>query len=44
VLLGPPVLKRFLLLLLGYALFASKTVNLMWLLALQNLDELGEWS
>jgi len=39
--------KAFLLLLLGYTLFASKnikTINLMWLLALQDLDELGEWS
>jgi len=36
-----------LLLLLGYTLFAgknNKTINLLWLLAIRNLDELGEWS
>jgi hypothetical protein len=39
--------KAFLLLLFGYTLFAgkiNKTVNLVWLLALHDLDELGEWS
>ena len=39
--------KAFLLLLLGYTLFAgknSKIVNLLWLYVLQDLDELGEWS
>jgi hypothetical protein len=39
--------KAFLLLLLGYTLFAgknSKTVNLLWLLAIRNFDELGDWS
>jgi len=39
--------KAFLLFLLGYTLFTgknSKTINLLWLLAIQNLDELGEWS
>ncbi|RHN49885.1 putative protein-serine/threonine phosphatase [Medicago truncatula] len=43
----PACVKAFLLLLLGYTLFAgknSKTINLLWLLAIQNLDELGEWS
>jgi hypothetical protein len=40
-------LKAFLLLILGYTLFAgknNKTVNLIWLLALQDLDMLGDWS
>jgi len=35
------------LLILGYTLFAgknSKTINLLWLLALQDLDSLGDWS
>jgi len=39
--------KAFLFLLLGYTLFAgknSKIVNLLWLLALQDLDELSDWS
>jgi hypothetical protein len=43
----PACVKAFLLLLLSYTLFARKnsnTVNLLWLLAIQNLDELGEWS
>jgi hypothetical protein len=43
----PACVKAFLLLLLGYTLFAgknSKTINLLWLLAIRNLDELGEWS
>jgi len=37
----------FLLLLFGYTLFAgknSKTINLLWLLMIRNLDELGAWS
>ena len=43
----PACVKAFLLLLLGYTLFAgknSKTINLLWMLAIRNLDELGEWS
>ena len=43
----PACVKPFLLLLLGYTLFAgknSKTINLLWLLALQDIDELGSWS
>jgi len=43
----PACVKAILLLLLRYTLFASKTskiVNLLWLLALQDLDELDEWS
>jgi len=39
--------KVFLLLLFGYTLFAgknSKTINLLWMLVIRNLDELGEWS
>jgi len=43
----PTCVKAFLLLLLGYTLFAgknNKTINLLWLLAIRNLDELGEWS
>ena len=39
--------KAFLLLILGYTLFAgknNKTVNLLWLLALQDLDTVGNWS
>ena len=43
----PACVKAFLVLLLGYTIFASKnskTVNMLWLLAIQNLDELGEWS
>jgi hypothetical protein len=41
------MLRRFLSLLLGYTLFAgknNKTINLLWLLEIRNLDELGEWS
>jgi len=37
-------IKAFLLLLLGWTLFAGKnrrTINLLWLLALQDMDELG---
>jgi hypothetical protein len=40
-------IKAFLLLLLGYTIFVSKnskSVNLLWLLALQDLDRLGDWS
>jgi hypothetical protein len=40
-------IKAFLLLLLGYTIFAGKnsiSVNLLWLLALQDLDKLGDWS
>jgi len=43
----PACVKAFLLLLVGYTIFAaknSKTINLLWMLAIQNLDELGEWS
>ena len=43
----PACVKAFLLLLLSYTLFVSKnskTINLMWLFAIRNLDELGEWS
>jgi len=39
--------KAFLLLLFGCTLFIgknSKIVNLLWLLALQDLEELGDWS
>jgi len=39
--------KAFLLLLVGYTLFVgknNKTINLLWLLAIQNLDELDQWS
>jgi len=46
-LVRPVCVKAFLLLLLGCTLFAGKnniTVNLLWLLAIRNLDELGEWS
>ena len=37
----------FLLLLLGYTLFAgtnSKTINLIWMLAIQDLDHIGTWA
>jgi len=43
----PACVKAFLLLFLGYTLFAgknSKIVNLLWLLALYNLEDLDEWS
>jgi len=39
--------KVFLLLLLGYTIFAGKNdniVNLLWLLALRDLDRLDDWS
>jgi len=40
-------IKAFLLLLLGWTIFSaknSKNINLLWLLALQDKDELGSWS
>jgi len=40
-------IKAFLSLLLGWTLFAgnnSSNINLMWLLALQDMDELGNWA
>ena len=40
-------IKAFLLLLVGYTIFANKnnkSVNLIWLKAFQNLDTLVEWS
>jgi len=43
----PACVKPFLLLLLGYTLFAgknNKTINLMWMLAIQDLDDIGTWS
>jgi len=46
-LVRPACVKAFLLLLLDYTLFVGKnsqTINLLWLLAIRNLDELGEWS
>jgi len=39
--------KAFLLLLLGWTIFSgknSKNINLLWLLALQDMDELDNWS
>jgi len=36
-----------LLLLLGYTLFAgknSKTINLLWMLAIRDLDNIGTWT
>jgi hypothetical protein len=39
--------KAFLLLLLGWTIFSaknSKNINLLWLLALQDMDELDSWS
>jgi len=39
--------KAFLLLLLGYTLFAgknSKTISMLWMLAIGNLDDIGIWS
>jgi len=39
--------NAFLLLLLGYTLFASKnskTINTMWMLAIRDLDDIGTWS
>jgi len=46
-LIRPACVKAILLLLLGYTLFAgknNKTINLLWMLTLQNLDDLGKWS
>jgi len=43
----PACVKAFLLHLHGYNIFAgknSKTINLLWMLTIRNLDELGEWS
>ena len=40
-------IKAFLLLLLGWTIFVgkkSKSVNLLWLLALQDMNELHSWS
>jgi len=40
----PACVKAFLLLLLGYTIFAgknSKTINLLWMLAIRDLDEIG---
>jgi len=40
-------IKAFLLLLLGWTLFARKnnrSINLMWLLTLQDMDELDNWA
>jgi len=40
-------IKAFLLLLLGWTIFSgknSKNINLLWLLALQDMDELDNWS
>jgi len=40
-------IKAFLLLLLGYTIFAgrnNRSVNMLWLLALQDLDWLSDWS
>ena len=40
-------IKAFLLLLLGWNIFSgknSKNINLLWLLALQDMDELDSWS
>jgi len=46
-LVRPACITAFLLFFLDYTIFAnknSKTINQLWLLALQNLDELDEWS
>jgi len=43
----PACVKAFLLLLLGYTLFAgknSKTINLLWMLAIRYLANIGTWS
>jgi len=43
----PACVKAFLLLLLGYTLFAgknNKTINLLWMLAIWHLAEIGTWS
>ena len=39
--------KAFMLLLLGWTIFSgknNKNINLLWLLALQDMDELDNWS
>ena len=43
----PTCVKAFLLLLLGYTFFAgknSKTISLLWMLAIRNLDDIDTWS
>jgi len=43
----PACVKAFLLFLLGYTLFAgknNKTINLLWMLAIQDLADIGTWS
>jgi len=43
----PAYVKAFLMLLLGYTLFAGKnikTINILWMLAIRNIDDLGTWS
>jgi len=43
----PTCVKAFLLLLFGYTLFAvknSKTIDLVRMLAIRNLDDIGTWS
>jgi len=43
----PACVKAFLLLLLGYTLFAgknNKTNNLLWMLAIRDFDDIGTWS
>jgi len=43
----PACVKVFLLLLLGYTLFAgknNKTINLMWMLAIRDLANIGTWA
>jgi hypothetical protein len=40
-------IKAFLLLLLGYTIFAGKnnrSINLLWLSALQDMDDLSDWA
>jgi len=43
----PTCVKAFLLLLLGYTIFVSKnnkTINLLWMLAIRDLANIGTWS
>jgi len=43
----PACVKAFLLLLLGYTLFAgknNKTINLLWMLATRDLANMGTWA
>ena len=43
----PTCVDAFLLLLLGYTLFVdknSKTINMLWMLAIRDLAEIGTWS